>query len=90
VAEVDLAKSPEEALAAVEWLKARLAQMGAVAGRGLSGVAGSVDAVMQSYTLPEGATLEVWRDNYTALSLRGDAGLIAALAADYREARGHG
>lgn len=88
--EIDLAESPEEAAVAVEWLKARLAQMGAVAGHSVAGVAGSVDAAMQSYTLPEGATLEVWRDNYTALSLRGDAGLIAALAADYREARGHG
>jgi hypothetical protein len=90
VAEVDLAKSPEEALAAVEWLKARLAQLGAVAGRGLSGVAGSVDAAMQAYTLPDDAILEVWSDNFTALSLRGDAELVAALAAEYREARVHG
>jgi hypothetical protein len=90
VAEIDLAESPEEARTAVEWLKAQLAQMGAVAGRGLSGVAGSVDAAMQAYALPDGATLEVWSDNYTALSLRGDPALIAALAADYREARAHG
>jgi len=90
VAEIDLAESPEEARTAVEWLKAQLAQMGAVAGEGLAGVAGSVDAAMQAYALPDGATLEVWSDNYTALSLRGDAGLIAALAADYREASAHG
>jgi histidine ammonia-lyase len=90
VAEIDLAESPGEARTAVEWLKARLAQMGAVAGEGLAGVAGSVDAAMQSYTLPDGATLEVWSDNCAALSLRGDAGLIAALVADYREAKAHG
>ena len=90
MAEIDLAESPEAARTAVEWLKAQLAQMGAVAGEGLAGVAGSVDAAMQSYTLPDGATLEVWSDNCAALSLRGDAGLIAALAADYREASAHG
>jgi len=90
VAEIDLAESPEEALAAAGWLKARLARMGAVAGERLAGVAGSVDAVMQAYTLPDGATIEVWSDNHDALSLRGDAGLIAALAADYREASAHG
>lgn len=90
MAEEVLAESPEEALAAVEWLKAQLARMGAVAGRSLSGMAGSVDAAMQSYTLPDGTRLEVWSDNYTALSLRGDEGMIAVLVADYREARGHG
>jgi hypothetical protein len=90
VVEIDLAESPDEALAAVEWLKAQLARMGAVAGRSVAGVAGSVDAAMQSYTLSDGATLEVWSDNDTALSLRGDAGLIAALVADYREAMAHG
>lgn len=88
--EIDLAESPEEALAAVEWLKAQLAQMGAVEGRSASGVAGAVGAAMQAYTLPDGATLEVWSDNHTALSLRGDAGLIATLAADYREASANG
>lgn len=90
MAEIDLAESPEEALAAVEWLKAQLARMGAVAGRSTAGVAGSVDAAMQSYTLPDGATLEIWSDNYTALSLRGDAVLIAVLATDYREASANG
>jgi hypothetical protein len=90
VGEIDLAESPEEALAAVEWLKARLAQMGAVAGQSVAGVAGSVDAAMQAYTLPDGAIFEVWSDNCTALSLRGDAELVAALAAEYREARVHG
>lgn len=88
--EIDLAESPEEARTAVEWLKAQLAQMGAVAGESLGGVAGSVDAAMQAYFLPGGATLEVWSDNCTALSLRGDADFIAALAAEYREARVHG
>ena len=88
--EIDLAESPEEARTAAEWLKARLAQMGAVAGENLAGVAGSVDAAMQAFTLPDGATLEVWSDNCTALSLRGDADFIAALAADYREASAHG
>lgn len=90
MAEIDLAESPEEALAAVEWLKAQLAQMGAVAGRSVAGVAGSVDAAMQSYTLPDGATLEVWSDNHTALSLRGDAALIAPLVAEYRETSANG
>lgn len=90
MAEIDLAESPEEALAAVEWLKAQLVRMGAVAGSSVAGVAGSVDAATQSYALPDGATLEVWSYNYTALSLRGDPGLIAALVADYREARAHG
>lgn len=88
--EINLAESPEEALAAVEWLKAQLARMGAVAGQSVAGVAGSVDAAMQAYALPDGAILEVCSDNYTALSLRGDAGVIEALAADYREAREHG
>jgi hypothetical protein len=90
VAEIDLAESPEEALAAVEWLKAQLARMGGVAGQSVAGVAGSVDAAMQAYALPGGGTVEVWSDNYTALSLRGDAGVIEGLAADYREAREHG
>jgi hypothetical protein len=90
VAEIDLAESPEEALVAVGWLKAQLARMGAVAGRSDAGVAGSVDAAMQLYTLPDGATLEVLSDNYTALSLRGDADLVAALVADYREAGANG
>jgi hypothetical protein len=90
VVEIDLAESPEEARTAVEWLKAQLAQMGAVAGESFAGVAGSVDAAMQAFTLPDGATLEVWSDNHTALSLRGDAGLIATLAADYREASANG
>jgi hypothetical protein len=90
VAEIDLAESPDEARTAAGWLKAQLAQMGAVAGHSVAGVAGSVDAAMQAYTLPGGAILEVWSDNHTALSLRGDAGVIAALAADYREAREHG
>lgn len=88
--EIGLAESHEEALVAVEWLKARLVQMGAVAGRNVAGVAGSVDAAMQFYTLPDGATLEVWSDNYTALSLRGDAALIVPLVADYREASANG
>lgn len=90
MAEVDLVREPDEAPAAAEWLKARLVQIGAVAGQSVAGVAGSVDAAMQSDTLPDGATLEVWSDNDTALSLRGDAGLIAALAADYRGAGVHG
>lgn len=90
MAEIDLAESPEEALAAAEWLKAQLAQIGAVAGERLAGVAGSVDAAMQAYTLPDGAIIEVWSDNCTALSLRGDAGLIAALAGDYREVSAYG
>ena len=90
MAEIDLAESPEEALAAAEWLKAQLGQKGAVAGERLTGVARSVDAAMQAYTLPDGAIIEVWSDNCTALSLRGDAGLIAALAADYREASAYG
>jgi hypothetical protein len=90
VVEIDLAESPEEALVAVEWLKAQLARIGAVAGRSLAGVAGSVDAAMQSYTLPDGATLEVWSDNDTALSLRGDAALIVPLIADYRKASANG
>lgn len=88
--EIDLAESPEEALAAVEWLKARLSQMGAVAGESLAGVAGSVDAAMQAYALPDGGTIEVWSDNCTALSLRGDPALIGALVAEFREARVHG
>lgn len=87
--EIDLAESPGGALAAMEWLKAQLARMGAVAGRSLAGVAGSVDAAMQAYTLPDGAILEVWSDNDTALSLRGDPALIGALAAEYREASAH-
>ena len=90
MAEIDLAESPEEARTAAEWLKAQLSQMGAVAGEGLAGVAGPVDAAMQAYALPDGAILEVWSDNFTALSLRGDAGLIAALAAEYREASARG
>jgi hypothetical protein len=90
VVEIDLAESREEALVAVEWLKAQLARMGAVAGRSLAGVAGSVDPAMQSYSLPDGATLEVWSDNYTALSLRGDACLIVPLVADYRKASANG
>ncbi|MBA4045953.1 MAG: hypothetical protein C0471_16265 [Erythrobacter sp.] len=88
--EIDLAESPEEARTAVEWLKARLVQMGAVAGYSLAGVAGAVDAAMQSYALPDGAAIEVWSDNYTALSLRGDAGVITELVAEYREAKAHG
>lgn len=87
--EIDLAESRDEALAAAGWLKAQLARMGAVAGRSVSGVAGSVDAAMQTYTLPDGAALEVWSDNDTALSLRGDEALVAALVAEYREARLH-
>jgi hypothetical protein len=90
VVEIDLAESPEEARTAVEWLKVRLVQMGAVAGHSVAGVAGSVDAATQFYTLPDGAILEVWSDNYTALSLRGDAGMIAALVAEYREASANG
>jgi hypothetical protein len=90
VVEIDLAESPEEALAAMEWLKAQLAHMGAVAGQSVAGVAGSVDAAMQAYALPDGAILEVWSDNCTALSLRGDAELVAALAAEYRGVSAHG
>lgn len=90
MAEVDLVREPDAAPAAAEWLKARMVQMGAVAGESVSGVAGSVDAGMQAYVLPDGAIIEVWSDNVTPLSLRGDPGLIAALAADYRKAQFHG
>ena len=88
--EIALAESPEEALTAAGWLKAQLAFMGAVAGSSAAGVAGSVDAAMQAYILPGGATIEVWSDNDTALSLRGDADMVAALVAEFREARAHG
>lgn len=82
--EIDLAESHGEALAATEWLKTQLAKMGAVTGHG---VAGSVDASLQAYVLPGGGTIEVWSDNHTALSLRGDPALIGRLVAEYREAR---
>lgn len=85
--EIDLAESHGEALAATEWLETQLAKMGAVAGHGVAGVAGSVDAALQAYVLPGGETIEVWSDNHTALSLRGDPALIGGLVAEYREAR---
>jgi hypothetical protein len=90
VAEVELAESPDEALAAAKWLKARLTELSEVPSGGLAGVAGSVNAAIQSFTLPGGACVEVWSDNYTALALRGDPALIAGLAAEYREAKVHG
>lgn len=90
MAEVTLAGEPVEAPAAVEWLKARMAEMGAVPGEASAGVAGSVEASMRSYMLPDGAIIEVWSDNYTALSLRGDAALVDALAAEYRKAHADG
>lgn len=90
MAEVVLAEGPDEAQAAAKWLQARMIELGAVAGDAISGVAGSVDAAMRSFTLSDGTRLEAWGDNYFALSLRGDSRLIESLAAEYREASANG
>lgn len=90
MAEVAIVDGPEEAAAAAEWVKARMTELGAVAGDAICGVVGSVDAAMLRFALPDGTCIECWSDNYSALSLRGDAGLIARLAAEYREVRLNG
>lgn len=44
------------------------------------GVAGSVDAVVDGFRLPSGERIELWSDNYTPLSLRGEADLVRQVA----------
>lgn len=79
-----LAEDPQEAAAALDWLKSRLASKSVIADDITSGVAGSTNIAMLKFNLHDGGTLEVWSDNYYALSLRGEAALVNRLATEYR------
>ena len=88
--DVVLAETPEQAEAVTVWLKKRLKGMGARQVYEFTGHAGSVEATMTKFLLPSGDKLEVWSDNYTALSLSGPDGIVEAMAAEYRKELSHG
>ncbi|MBX7539615.1 hypothetical protein [Qipengyuania sphaerica] len=58
--------------ASVRSIVAVLTELQAIKGEGGQGHAGSVDAVWRSWTLDTGDRIEIWSDNWTPLSLRGE------------------
>lgn len=90
MAEVTLAETPELAEVAVVWLKERLAELGAKELASGVGVAGAVEAAVKTFELPNGETIEVWGDNYAALSLSGATDLVEPIAAAFRQERVNG
>ena len=88
--EVPLTENLDEAGEAARWFEKRLKTMGAVPRHSVDGVSGSVEASARVFTLPDGSSVEMWSDNFTALSLRGDEATVKELTTQYREAQANG
>ena len=86
--ELTLAETPDPI--ATHWLESTLTELGAERVGTDEGIAGSVDATWETWRLPDGAKLEVWSDNYTALSIRGEGSLIRRLGSELQEFRDRG
>jgi hypothetical protein len=68
---VEVVLSEEASPQIAEWLAKRLTDLGGTHGESQSGVADSVDAHWQTWSFPDGEKIEIWSDNYSALSIRG-------------------
>ncbi len=88
MAEIELAADPDPA--AIARVEAILRAANAKPVQAGEGIAGGVDAAYRTWVMPTGAQVELWSDNYSALSVRGEAGLVDEIAREFAAGGEHG